>query len=146
MSTVWEISRDEGVTYNDVETDPSLYSGQTGAALTISSVPDTLDNYYYRLRVETDSCSSQYSDPAILRVEGPLAFTLQPTDVSACAGSLASLCLLFRSAFQMIVISLCESVFPEAVIPFWHPGGGGFCHLGYTMASHESSRNDICWS
>ncbi|MCR9287753.1 MAG: hypothetical protein NXI23_10245 [Bacteroidetes bacterium] len=86
LSTVWEISRDEGVTYNDVETDPSLYSGQTGAALTISSVPDTLDNYYYRLRVETDSCSSQYSDPAILRVEGPLAFTLQPTDVSACAG------------------------------------------------------------
>lgn len=86
MSMTWEISRDQGSTYVDVETDPSLYSGQSGAALTISNVPDTLDNYYYRLRIETDSCSSQFSDPAILRVEGPLAFTLQPMDVAACAG------------------------------------------------------------
>ncbi|RMG76240.1 MAG: hypothetical protein D6714_21625 [Bacteroidetes bacterium] len=86
LSMVWEISRDQGTTYVPVETDPSLYSGQTTAALSISSAPDTLDNYYYRLRISTPNCVNEYSDPAILRVEGPLAFTLQPVDQSACAG------------------------------------------------------------
>jgi hypothetical protein len=81
----WEESRDNGATWQNLS-NAGVYSGVTTNTLSISNVAYKY-NYRYRLRYRTPNCDAQWTDYAILTVEGPIEFTSQPRDTVQCSGS-----------------------------------------------------------
>ncbi len=81
----WERSCDEGVTWSGI-TDGGVYSGATTTTLNISDIAG-LDSCRFRLRYYTSNCVSDYTNYAVLTVEGPISIDVlgQPQPVTACA-------------------------------------------------------------
>ncbi|TAK34078.1 MAG: hypothetical protein EPO28_16490 [Saprospiraceae bacterium] len=63
------------------------YSGVATNTLTLTGATVSLDSNLYRLKVFTGQCDTIYTNSAMLDIEGPLTFTIQPADVSNCAGN-----------------------------------------------------------
>jgi len=81
----WQFSSDGGTTWLNLS-NSSIYNGATTATLSISNVAG-LNQYQYRVIIQTSTCSSITSTPATLTEEGPLTFTSMPTDVVECSGN-----------------------------------------------------------
>ena len=57
-----------------------------GTSLTISMTTNDLDGYAFWLELSSDTCKNvTRSLPAIVRVDGPLSFVVQPTDQTNCS-------------------------------------------------------------
>ncbi|WP_297517657.1 fibronectin type III domain-containing protein, partial [Flavobacterium sp.] len=79
----WYESTDLGFNYTAV-VDGGEYSGATTATLTLTGVPDTLNNNRYYCQVTgTAPCASLVSSVVILNV-GDTAITTQPSNVTLC--------------------------------------------------------------
>jgi hypothetical protein len=81
----WRISTDNGATWNDL-TNGGVYSGVNTTTLNISDVAGLYDRCY-KLDITTGQCTVVSSLRACLTVEGPLAITDQPDNVTACSAS-----------------------------------------------------------
>ena len=83
----WQVSSDNGILWANIDgtTDNGVYTGYDATTLNISDVAG-LYGRCYRLRFTTAFCSQVFSAKACLTVEGPVAFTAQPVDVTECAG------------------------------------------------------------
>lgn len=82
----WQVTSD-GINWNPVS-DGGVYSGATTTTLTMSNVPTGYNGRCYRLQVTTGACTGGdafYSDDACITIEGPIAITDQPDDVSECS-------------------------------------------------------------
>ncbi len=88
----WQASLD-GITWNDVPANNSIYNGSRDSILSISEVSrvvrDDRDSIFYRVGYSTTFCNIAYSDAALLKVEGPFEFDNpedSPHDTIVCAG------------------------------------------------------------
>ena len=85
ISYQWEVSTDGGVTYSPI-------SGETNSSLTITNITAANDNNRYRvIAVSSDCAGDAISNGAVLTVSNAAVITSQPTDVSACEGTNATL-------------------------------------------------------
>lgn len=87
----WQVLTDlGGAVWTDIPTgsEPAgvTYSGETTTTLTINNTDVSMDDWQYRMAIYTVTCDRIFTDAAILDVEGPLNFTLDPADFSNCAG------------------------------------------------------------
>ncbi|MCC6601065.1 MAG: hypothetical protein IT223_10380 [Crocinitomicaceae bacterium] len=62
----WQLSTDNGSSWNDIS-NSITYSGAQMATLTVNNVPETFNNYQYRLRI-VGICSDDISDAATLTI------------------------------------------------------------------------------
>lgn len=69
----WQLSTDNGVTWNDL-------SGETSTTLTVSGVTPAMDGYQYHA-VFTNDCSTATTAAATLDVDNPPTFTV-PSDIT----------------------------------------------------------------
>jgi hypothetical protein len=83
----WQVS-DDNLTWTDL-TDGAIYMGSTTNTLMLSNVAG-LGGKYYRALATTAGCSDLPSAAAQLVVQGPVAISSQPSDLTACSGSTAS--------------------------------------------------------
>lgn len=81
----WQVSTDAGATWADVDSgvDP-VYSGVNSPNLTITGADHTYNQNWYRIAYFFPTCGVDYSDDAILTVEGAISVTNQPIDVISC--------------------------------------------------------------
>ena len=108
MSQRWQISRDSGVTWVDVDMSNSLYSNNSSvvagatalapdeyydtlflATSTILTMGDTMDGFQYRIvanGANGSSCKDVPSGEATLTVHGPFTITGLSNDTTICAG------------------------------------------------------------
>ena len=88
LSYQWQVNDGSGWAdiANGAASGGASYSNVTTTTLTISNADITMDGWQYRMAIYTSTCSRIYTDEAILDIEGPLSFTLDPADVSNCAG------------------------------------------------------------
>ena len=63
----WEFSSDAGVAYTALS-DDSTYSGTTTAGLGVTVTDQSLDGYYYRVKISATGITTVYSDAATLGV------------------------------------------------------------------------------
>jgi hypothetical protein len=82
----WQESIDGAITWSNI-TNGGLYSGATGAVLTITGPPSSMDTYRYRCRVSDGVISA--SNPAVLTV-GPNISLINQT-VTSCPTSASNL-------------------------------------------------------
>ncbi|GEP52134.1 hypothetical protein FNO01nite_28060 [Flavobacterium noncentrifugens] len=82
LSYQWQISIDEGISFEDVQND-ATFSGATTSTLTITDVPDTLNNTAYQLII-TGACGTVITDPSVLIV-GETAIRTQPESETICS-------------------------------------------------------------
>ncbi len=85
----WQVSTDGGITYNNIVA-AAPYSGTTSPTLTITGVPPSFNGYRYRAVVSNGACTPGISTGAILTVNTFPVITVQPVNVTICAGSAAS--------------------------------------------------------
>ncbi|MFK7935355.1 MAG: hypothetical protein AB8G22_17710, partial [Saprospiraceae bacterium] len=86
LTSQWQLSNDEGVTWIDIA-EAGVYSDVTTFTLDVSDV-DGLNGTRYRMKSFTGSCDTIYTDMAILTVEGPITIT-DPVSVIECSGDAA---------------------------------------------------------
>jgi len=89
----WEYSTDNGVTWGDVPSG-GVYSGETTTTLSISDVAG-MYGWRFRMRFRTPNCNADWTNYAILTVEGPIGFGTggHPEDVVACSNTPAVFCV-----------------------------------------------------
>ncbi len=80
----WQVSTDAGATWADVSAADPVYSGINSTNLVITGADHTYNQNWYRVSYFFPTCGVQYSDDAILTVEGAISITNDPTDVIAC--------------------------------------------------------------
>ncbi len=85
MSYQWRVSTDNGLNWSNLS-NTGVYSGVNTTTLNISNVA-SLYHYCYQLQITTGECAAVYTQKACLTVEGPLAITAQPQNVTACSGA-----------------------------------------------------------
>lgn len=83
-TTVYQWQENDGSGWLDLG-DAGVYSGTELARLDISDVAGLGDNEY-RVVIGTATCVADTSVAALLSVEGPIAITAQPQDVTECSG------------------------------------------------------------
>lgn len=81
----WQLSTNGGSSWGDVS--GGIYSNETTTTVNLTGVDVSMDGYQYRMKIYTATCDTIYTNAAILDIEGPLTFSLQPQDFSNCAGS-----------------------------------------------------------
>lgn len=81
----WQISTDNGTSWNNI-TDGPQYSGTTTAALTIINVPTSLNNARYRCIVSGTCTPSVTSSSVTLVVSTAPTITTQPANATVCEG------------------------------------------------------------
>ncbi len=79
----WQIKPDGVSTWTNLLNN-STFSGVKTANMCIANVSG-LDSASFRVLIQTAHCASVTSDSAVLRVEGPITFSTQPTDVTQCS-------------------------------------------------------------
>ena len=90
-----------------------------GTSLTIINTTNDLDGYAFWLELSSDTCKNvTRSLPAIVRVDGPLSFVLQPTDQTNCSDQ--------------------GVIFAADVV---NPGFGGERTIDYQWMEHDSLSN-----
>ncbi len=94
----WEESPDGGITWNPL-TDGGVFSGTSTTTLSVSNVAGKY-GFRYRLRYRTANCDSNWTNYAVLTVEGPISFTDQPDPVVECSGNSASFCVTTANTGQ----------------------------------------------
>nr|HPR13648.1 PKD domain-containing protein [Bacteroidales bacterium] len=80
----WQVTRDGGFTWHDIY-DNEIYSGTTSQQLALIDVPDTLNNYQYRLAFQA-FCATTYSNGALLTVHPLPEVTFAEDPIPACGG------------------------------------------------------------
>ena len=80
VSYQWQFSIDS---INFHEATSLIYGGANTETLLISDVAG-FHGVYFRMKATTSNCSSIYTNPAQLTVEGPITVTDQPEDVELC--------------------------------------------------------------
>ena len=63
------------------------YTNDNTANLTVNNADVGMDGWRFRLAIYSDYCSRVFTLSAIMDVEGPLAVTNHPDDISNCAGA-----------------------------------------------------------
>lgn len=81
----WQVSIDGGGTWNNV-INGGVYNGATSAALLLTGVPVSFNNYRYRV-LASSFCGTTTSNAAILTVNSAATITGHPQDITLCAGS-----------------------------------------------------------
>ncbi len=81
----WQVSTNGGANYNNVS-NGGVYTGATTATLTITGATATLNTYLYRC-VASILCGSTNSNGALLTVNTAPLITINPVDVTTCAGN-----------------------------------------------------------
>ena len=84
----WQESTNGGTTWSNIA-NAAPYSGVTTATLTINPTAASMNGYQYRC-LTNNSCGSATSNVTVLNVNTAPAITVQPANVSACAGNLVS--------------------------------------------------------
>ncbi len=84
----WLVSTNAGSTYTAL-TNNATYSGVSGATLTITNAPITLQNNYYRCAIAT-SCGTINSNAGILTVNAKPIITQNPVNLTICANNTAT--------------------------------------------------------
>ncbi len=84
----WQESTNGGGTWNNI-TNGGVYGGATTSTLNLAGVTAGMNNYQYRCLLNS-SCGSLNSNAAVLTVNTAPAITGQPSNVSSCAGNLAT--------------------------------------------------------
>ncbi|MEO6406018.1 MAG: T9SS type A sorting domain-containing protein [Ferruginibacter sp.] len=79
----WQLSTDNGVTYNDIV-------GQTSSTLAVTSVTLAMNNYRYRVNISGSCPAPITSAEAILSVGSAASITGQPANTTVCVGANAS--------------------------------------------------------
>jgi hypothetical protein len=83
----WAYSTD-GVNWVDLNNGTAIggssFTNTTTKTLTINNLSTQIDGFQFRVRV-TNGCSTVFSNPAVLNVEGPITFAQQPESVSICS-------------------------------------------------------------
>jgi hypothetical protein len=67
LSYEWEFSSDAGIAYTALS-DDSTYSGTDTTGLGVTVTDQSLDGYYYRVKISATGVTTVFSDPAILGV------------------------------------------------------------------------------
>lgn len=83
----WEYSVNQFSGYTDVP-DNAVFDNVNTETLTINNVAG-YGGYYFRVRYWAGSCANQFSEAALLTVEGPLSGT-DPVDVTVCNANSAT--------------------------------------------------------
>lgn len=88
----WQASNDN-ITWVNIPANNSIYNGSRDSVLSISNVANVVandrDSIYYRVGYSTTFCGIQFSDAALLKVEGPFEFgdpANSPHDTVVCSG------------------------------------------------------------
>ena len=81
----WQLSTNGGANYTNLS-NTGVYSGATTATLTITGATSTLNTYLYRC-VASVTCGSTNSNGALLTVNTAPLITINPIDVTTCAGN-----------------------------------------------------------
>ncbi len=81
----WQVSTNGGANYTNLS-NTGVYSGATTATLTITGATSTLNTYLYRC-VASVTCGSTNSNGALLTVNTAPLITINPIDVTTCAGN-----------------------------------------------------------
>ncbi|MFQ5446026.1 MAG: hypothetical protein ACE5FF_03765, partial [Saprospiraceae bacterium] len=84
LSYQWQVNAGSG--WADLS-NTAPYSNVTTNTLSITNASVALDSNLYRLKVFTGTCDTVFSAQAMLDIEGPLTFTIQPANVANCAGN-----------------------------------------------------------
>lgn len=84
----WQLSTNGGATWSNL-VNGAPYSGVTTASITINPTAASMNGYQYRCVINS-SCGSLNSNVTVLTVNAAPAITVQPTNVSSCAGNLAT--------------------------------------------------------
>jgi hypothetical protein len=79
----WQVSTDNGVTYNDIP-------GETSATLVLTSVTSSMTNNRYRVVLNNACPSNLISNGAILTVSNVATIANSPADLTACPGAVAT--------------------------------------------------------
>ncbi len=80
----WQVN--EGSGWNDViQGGVASYVGVNSDVMQIGEIDHTMNNFQYRVIIETGDCAQQISNVASLNVEGPLAVTNDPDDITVCS-------------------------------------------------------------
>ena len=80
----WQVSTDAGTTWADVPSSDPVYSGINSPNLVITGADHTYNDNWYRVSYFFPTCGVQFSDDAILTVEGAISVTNDPIDVISC--------------------------------------------------------------
>jgi hypothetical protein len=85
LSYLWQVN--SGTGWANL-TNGGVYSGVSTTTVSLTNVTVGMDNYQYRMKIFTGTCSDTvFTNAATLNIEGPLTFTTQPANVSNCAGN-----------------------------------------------------------
>jgi uncharacterized repeat protein (TIGR01451 family) len=106
----WEISADGFSGWTSLSND-ATYSGVTTNTLTISNAPLSLNGYYYRVAVRAGTCTSVYSNAALL--------TVNPNPTVNAGGAIPAICQ------GGTTISLGGSFGGGATSAIWSDAGAG---------------------
>jgi subtilisin-like proprotein convertase family protein len=82
----WQVSTDNGTTYNNLVNNPP-YSGVTTSSLLITNVTTAMTNYRYRVVVSGTCPPAVTSNAVTLVVATPPTITTQPASVTVCANT-----------------------------------------------------------
>ncbi len=87
LSYQWQVSSDNGAFWTNINgsTSGGVYSGFNTTTLSVSDVTG-LYGLCYRLRFTTAECTQVFSAKACMTVEGPIAITTDPVDITECSG------------------------------------------------------------
>ena len=78
----WQVSTDNGVTWNDIY-DGGIYSGTTSQQLALIGIPIAYNNYQYRLGLKA-FCATTYSNGAVLTVNSLPTISWASDPLLAC--------------------------------------------------------------
>jgi len=113
LSYQWEVLSTGSTTWQNVT--GSVYSGETTATLTISGASAALNNYQYRLRINTGCSTPTYAGPYTLTVQQQGA-ELRLTGASGCLGETISVGVRLGSLLTSIdSFSLQVSYNPQSL-------------------------------
>ncbi len=77
----WQVSIDGGNNYTDI-------TGETNSILNLTNVTSLMDNYKYRVLVNSTACPGEViSNEALLTISNSAVITTQPLDNNTCSGA-----------------------------------------------------------
>lgn len=85
ITYMWELSHNNGATWWDGMPGPGI-SGIFSEQLTMQNIEGIANGDIYRLRAHVNGCQLYYTQPAKLRVEGPVEIEALISPVSVCRG------------------------------------------------------------
>lgn len=104
-----------------------VYSGATTNSLTLTSVPNSMDNYEYRCIVSGTCSPTATSNNAKLTVTSPPAITSHPTNTTICEGS--------NTTFSVTATNANTYVWQENTGSGWNNINNGGVFSGATTAT-----------